>query len=358
MRATGAHFFLNGIGSGYMATLVEIVGDSIPKDDIHNRKWFGNFVRVFGKDADEFLRVLYKRNLLNDTDWHNNTKLCTQIRKYKGCDSYQKAIDMIVSCRDLSSKHLEITDLTPSLMEIPSCLSILSNQLKSLYLSEMDIQSIPDAIWELGSLESLTVSKCAISNIPRSISKLTKLSHLDVSHTKIHSINNVTNTALRTLKASHCSLKCISAPWLSRFTILQHLNVSHNPELNFRIDEECELPAISLLCISETKVERIPTAWFSSLTYLSWSNCGPVYVLPALEYDRLLYLDISQNWITEIPPLFTPASSAFINITGTFVPQATVDLFKHQHPMVTVVYACRPQTSEIVDKCKCKKYRG
>lgn len=206
-----------------------------------------------------------------------------------------------------------------------------------LNLSELDLSSIPDEVWDLRWLQSLNLLYNRISSIPEEIGRLKRLKLLGMSFNRISSIPECIMKAknLETLYMSNNRLSSIPA-MISELKELKKLNLSGNmiesipgemgelnslQDLNLSGNSITSIPegiaglgSLKKLNLSNNRLSSIPEeiGELKNLYELNLNGNNIIYTPEQMGRLKKLYrLDLSNNRLKSVPEEVT----ALINLT-------------------------------------------
>ncbi len=207
-------------------------------------------------------------------------------------EEYYKLKSLFLSNKNLEEipewvfklKNLETLSLyNNKITKIPEWLSKLVN-LKVLLLSNNKITKIPEWVFKLKNLEILSLYNNKITEIPEWISKLEKLKDLSLSDNQIIKIPEWIFKLKKLKDLSLSGNKITKIPeWISKLIKLESLGLSRNQitEIPKWISK---LVNLKLLWLSKNKITEVPE-WFSKLV-------------------KLWFLNLSQNYLKNINLMF------------------------------------------------------
>jgi|GEM_PF-939054 len=179
-----------------------------------------------------------------------------------------------------------------------------SSGARSLDLSSLALDSLPESLFQLTQLTRLDVSDNRLNEIPESLGQLTKLQHLDVSLNHLSAVPWFVGqlTQLREFFAYSNQLESLPES-LGELTGLHTLNV-HENWLGGLPESLSRLTKLEFLDVSRNKLSK-PLEWLGNLTRLQYLDAGfnLLRVLPDSlgQLTRLKYLVASTNSLKELP---------------------------------------------------------
>ncbi|KAI3682907.1 hypothetical protein L1987_83274 [Smallanthus sonchifolius] len=220
----------------------------------------------------------------------------------------------------LSLKALEVLEISGArnLRRLNSGLFKDMLKLKSLHISELQIKSLPQAIYNLDNIQWLVVKDCPNLKKLESISKLAKLTIVDLSGNtsldtldknflkfeKLQSLNlsktKVSTTPLLKNRRELTHLSCRGCSDLDRLrgltslTSLQTIDLSGSEKFEEFHDSSLEsLSSLITLNLSGTRIDRLPSN-ISKPRYLYLRSCLDLKRLPCIvSFENLEELDLS-----------------------------------------------------------------
>ncbi|CVI70446.1 Internalin-A precursor [Clostridiales bacterium CHKCI001] len=223
---------------------------------------------------------------------------------------YLKTLDLSnTNIEELPESIGELTDLerldlsNTNIEELPESIGELTN-LERLYLGYTNIEELPKWMGELRNLESLDLRYTNIEELPESIGKLTNLKSLDLSGTNIEELpkwmgelRNLESLDLRDINMEKLP------EWIGKLTNLKSLDLSdaNIEELPESIGKLTNLKSLDL---SDTKIEKLSES-IGKLTNLErlYLSSTKIEELPESigKLTNLERLDLGNTNIGELP---------------------------------------------------------
>jgi Leucine-rich repeat (LRR) protein len=194
-----------------------------------------------------------------------------------------------------------------STCEVSSLTDSANGRITSLYLSNMGLTKVPEAIGNLNALTYLSLALNKLTTLPSQIGNLSALIDLDLSNNNLSMLpTQIGNLSLlNTLNLSHNAFSSLPAE-IGNFGYLNQLDLSNN-SLTSLPTQIGNLNALNLLDLSNNNLTSLPTQFgnLSVLTQLILLN-NKLTSLPAQfgNLNALTQLDLSNNSLTSLPVQF------------------------------------------------------
>ncbi len=222
-----------------------------------------------------------------------------KILDVSGCDEEQVVLPNI---------HLKLEGLFISNSQLNTIPDWILNidSLRCLFLKDCRVNNIPKTIHNLSLLEEFNLKNNNIKNIPSSLFSLNRLKKLFLPQNKISFLDEEVKklVALRELDLSQNKIQSLPQP-LGSLGRLEKLDVSHN-KIQSLPDFIGKCHSLSKLFLSNNQIEKLPDSIVNCpISHLDISN-NSLIELPKEFHStpRLKELNLSNNKIKKLPPLF------------------------------------------------------
>lgn len=295
------------------------------------RMYWSLFLKKFGKDSDYYLEILKKLGVFDECDWKSNFKhIIHYSANILDDEDYSKAITMIEECKEKKNPRLILERDDMFLRNIPTTISSLGRWLKQIYLSELDVQGLPDELCTLKKLESITITKCALRQLPRDIGNLKYLTVLQVTRCNLQELPESLQecTRLKQLLLSYNCLASIPDSVLS-LKYLERVNLDANP-ITIETWKSNYLPGVKHLSINQTRINNLPGIITVGLQTLSWHSCNLDSLVNQEFGPGLISCNLARNQLKDIPPgLLRCIKLEYLNLSKNnikTIPQSLISL--------------------------------
>lgn len=177
--------------------------------------------------------------------------------------------------------------------------------LSSIDVSHNELTAIPGAIGELADLKVLNLAYNKLTSLPVEISRLELLKQIKSAHNRISKLDAAMFAGpmdLAELELAHNQLVSIPAE-LSRMRSLEVLDLSHN-RIESLPESLGELAQLKTLRLGSNRLSGLPSSLdrLSRLSTLE-APCNAIFRTPNLARSRIVFLDMHQNRLAELPAL-------------------------------------------------------
>ncbi len=202
------------------------------------------------------------------------------------CILEAESLQVLLQCLPTSIKFLSM--LSCKIASLPNELFKLTN-LRSLYISNNNLQPIPDDLENLINLETLYCANCGLTSVPKAISKMSNLKIMNLSNNPLHTLPEGVFMDLINLERLYmcwCKLDTF-APALTTIGTVAGAN------------------SLKELVLRNNPFKEIPANAFNNYANLQNLDLGntSLTIFPEAVYDlhNLLNLNLIDNKIVRLP---------------------------------------------------------